>query len=201
MNPKVEWLLKRPRYQRLLMLASVVALVIVGFVFTLLLPLQDDLARYRTDRDDLERKLVNDRRIASNLPMFKAEYEKMVEQLDQALTELPNDKEIPTLLTSIASSAKENGLEVLYFKPGGETPKGFYAEVPVSLKLVGSYHQVASFFYDVGTLPRIVNLSNVAMGNATRKGSRLTLSVSCLATTFRFLSQAEQDQFNKKNKK
>ena len=170
MNPKVEWLLKRPKYQKVLMLLGVMAVIGALFVYLLYLPMQEELSRLNKQADELERKLVNDRRIAANLPVFKAEYEKMQVQLEQALTELPNDKEIPTLLTSIASTAKENGLEVLMFKPGVESPRGFYAEVPVSLRLVGSFHQVAKFFYDVGSLPRIVNLSNVDLGGAKDVG-------------------------------
>jgi type IV pilus assembly protein PilO len=192
MNPKVEWILKRPKYQRLLMLLGIMLIIAAIFVYLVYLPMQDDLSRLNKQSADLERKLVNDRRIAANLPVFKAEYEKMQLQLEEALTQLPNDKEIPKLLTSIASTAKENGLNVLYFKPGGETPRGFYAEVPVSLKLVGSFHQVAKFFYDVSSLPRIVNLSNVDLGGAKDEGGRLMLNISTLATTFRFLDKAEQ---------
>ncbi|PLY03587.1 MAG: pilus assembly protein PilO [Desulfuromonas sp.] len=198
MNPKVEWLLKRPRYQRGLMLAGVMAVVIGLFVYLMYLPLQDELTRLNEEDETLQRKLVNDRRIASNLPKFKAEYEKMVTQLDQALTELPNDKEIPKLLTSIAAAAKENGLEVQSFKPGSESKKAFYAEVPVSLNLTGTFHQVAMFFYDVGNLPRIVNLSNVKLGGSNKGAGKVRLSVNCLATTFRFLNPSEMSDKKKK---
>ncbi len=192
MNPRVEWFLKRPKYQRALMLVGVLLLVVVLFVYLFYAPLMAEHEKLVKQSDTLQAKLVNDRRIAGNLPIFKAEYAKMEENLEQALTELPNDREIPKLLTSIASSAKENGLNVLLFRPGGEQPKGFYAEVPVTLKLTGSFHQVARFFYSVGTLPRIVNISDVKMGGAEDLGGRLVLKVDCLATTFRFLSQAEQ---------
>lgn len=192
MNPRVEWFLKRPKYQRILMLLGAMALIVVLFVYLFYSPLMKEHEKLVKQSDKLQAKLVNDRRIASNLPIFKAEYAKMEESLEQALTELPNDKEIPKLLTSIASSAKENGLNVQMFKPSGEQPKGFYAEVPVSLKLTGSFHQVAMFFYSVGTLPRIVNISDVKLGGAEEQGGRLVLKIDCLATTFRFLSQAEQ---------
>ena len=99
-------------------------------------------------------KLVENRRIAANLPMFKAEYEKLKSQLDKALTELPDKKEIPSLLTNIGALARQQGLDVLRFKPSKEVVKGFYAEVPVELKLTGAYHDVAMFFDSVGNLPR-----------------------------------------------
>lgn len=188
MNPRIEWVLKRPRFQRVLMLAGVIAVILGLFVWLVFIPKQEEYARLIKKSSDLQVKLDADRRIAANLPKFKAEYEKMLAQLDQALTELPNGREIPKLITSISSRAKGSGLDVLSFRPGDEVPKGFYAEVPVSLKVEGSFHQVANFFYTVSKLPRIVNINEVKIGtkNSRDTGNDL-LSVDCLATTFRFL--------------
>lgn len=125
----------------------------------------------------------------------------MKRKLDRALAELPNKKEIPTLLTSIASLAKDNGLDVLQFKPGKEKPQGFYAEVPVSLKLVGSYHEVAMFAYDVSNLARIVNINNLKLDSPKMDGGRNVLSVECLATTFRFVEGGTAPEKKKRRKK
>ncbi len=191
MNPKVEWLLKRPRYQRVLMLVGTLVLIVGIFVWIFFLPKQEEYSRLLKQSSDLQLKLDSDRRIAANLPTFKAEYEKMLTQLDLALTELPNGREIPKLITSISSRAKGSGLDVLSFRPGSETPKGFYAEVPVSLKVEGTFHQLANFFYAVSKLPRIVNINNVKIGVKSGKGTGSnTLSVDCLAITFRFLENA-----------
>lgn len=187
MNPKVEWFLRRPAYQRALMLLAVMALVGVAFVFLLYLPKVEEYSTLQKQNEQVQSKLQEDRRIAANLPRFKAEYERMKEQLDQALTELPNEKEIPSLLTTIATLAKENGLDVLLFKPEKERPQGFYAEVPVSLKLLGSYHQVATFFYAVSDLPRIVNIGKVSISLGKSGAGSTQLAVDCLAVTFRFL--------------
>ena len=188
MNPRVEWVLKRPRYQRVLMLMGTLAIIVGLFVWLMFLPKQEEYANLLRRSADLQVKLNSDRRIAANLPTFKAEYEKMLAQLDQALTELPNGREIPKLLTSISSRAKGSGLDVLSFRPGSEVPKGFYAEVPVKLKVEGTFHQIANFFYAVSKLPRIVNINEVKIGSKTSQnaGSNV-LSVDCLATTFRFL--------------
>jgi len=197
MNPRLEKVLSLPRYQRVLMLCGVLVLIVVGFLYLMYLPEQEELSKFQKKNQTLEAKLREDQRIANNLPKFKAEYEKMKLQLDEALKELPNEKEIPTLLSSIASLAKDNGLDVLRFKPGKETTKGFYAEVPVELKLTGSYHQVGKFFYDVGNLSRIVNIGNVTL---SPKGSDdgMKLNVDCLATTFRFVDQPVTQVNNKK---
>jgi type IV pilus assembly protein PilO len=190
MNPRVENLLKLPTYQRALILCVVLLLIVGGFVYSFYLPKHEEYRQLLDTGATLQAKLEQDRRIARDLPKFEAEYQRMKLQLDEALTQLPNEKEIPTLLTNIASLAKEQGLDVLRFKPSGEVPKGFYAEVPVELKLSGSFHQLVLFFQSVGDLPRIVNLGNLAIGGAKATDGRTVLAVDCLATTFRFIESS-----------
>ncbi len=202
MNPNIEWILKRPGYQRLLMLLGVLALIVVLFVWLVFLPQMETYGKLIAQDATLKVKLDSDRRKADNLPRFKEEYNKMLAELDQALKELPNGRDIPELLTSISARAKESGLNVLTFRPGNETPIGFYAEVPVSLKLEGSFHQVANFFYAVSTLPRIVNINNVKIGKKTGgQSSGNMLSVDCMAVTFRFLEESVVKKEGKGTKK
>ena len=189
MDARIEKIFSLPFYQRMLILGAVLAVIIGLFVYLIYLPATDDLARYEQENQTLSAKLQQDQRIANNLPKFRAEYEKMKVRLDQALTELPNEKEIPTLLTNIAGLAKESGLEVELFKPGGEVTKGFYAEVPVRLKLKGTYHEVGTFAYQIGQLSRIVNLNDLSLTSPKMAEGRTLLSVDCKATTFRFLPQ------------
>jgi type IV pilus assembly protein PilO len=198
MNPTIEKILNLPLFQRVLILGGLLGLIVGGFVYAAYLPQTTELSELKETRGRLEAKLQEDQRIADNLPKFRAEFEKMQEKLDLALAELPNQKEIPTLLTNIASLAKDNGLDVLLFRPGGEINKGFYAEVPVQLKLVGSYHEVAMFFYHVGNMSRIVNINNLNMGGAKADGGRNLLAVDCLATTFRFIEGAQGQKGKKR---
>lgn len=192
MNPHLEKVLKLPLYQKALILLGLAVAIIAAFTWLLLLPKYNEFKGMVAENQKLDAKLLEDRRIASNLPRFKEEYEKMKARLDAALLELPNEKEIPNLLTNIASSAKENGLDVIRFKPGNETPKGFYAEVPVDLNLVGTFHEIAKFFYAVGDMSRIVNISNVNFSEAKLNDGRYLITINCLATTFRFISQGQQ---------
>lgn len=187
MNPRVEKFLKLPAYQRGLILCLILLLIVGAFVNFLYLPKHEEYQQVLENGATLQAKLEQDRRIARDLPKFEAEYQRMQQQLNEALTQLPNEKEIPTLLTNIASLAKDQGLDVLRFKPGGEIARGFYAEVPVELKLSGSFHQIALFFQSVGDLPRIVNMGNLTMGGAKTTDGRTLLTVDCLATTFRFI--------------
>jgi len=189
MDARVEKVLKLPFYQRVLLLGALMAVIIGLFVYLAYMPAMEELANLRQQNDSLSAKLQQDQRIANNLPKFQAEYEKMKQRLEEALLELPNEKEIPTLLTNIGGLAKESGLEIQLFKPQNEVPRGFYAEVPVTLKLVGSYHEMAMFAYRVGKLSRIVNLANVQLKGRGADAGRALLGIDCTAVTFRFLPQ------------
>jgi len=189
MIPKVEKLLKLPFYQRLLILAALVILVIGAFVWFLWLPEYEKLAEMDQDIVRLDSEYSQKKQIADNLPKFKAEFAKMEKLLEVALTQLPNKKEIPTLLTNLATLAKDNGLEVVSYTPRGEVNKGFYAEVPSSVDLVGTYHQIAEFAQAVGKLSRIVNLSNLDLSAPSVTGNTAELKIKCNVTTFRFVEQ------------
>lgn len=198
MDPRLEKVLKLPLYQRLLILVALMLVIAGLFVYLIYLPMREELAGLRQKDASLQSKIQEDQRIADNLPQFKAEFEKMEALLNDALTELPNEKEIPNLLTSITALAKESGLNVTLFKPGAEKPMGFYAEVPVELKMVGSFHEVALFSDAVAKLPRIVNINNLTLASPKDDGGRVLLAVNCLATTFRFIEGATAADAGKK---
>ncbi|NCP02325.1 MAG: type 4a pilus biogenesis protein PilO [Deltaproteobacteria bacterium] len=189
MDPRVENFMRRPVYQRVLVLVFLLVLLVFGFYYGLyegqLIEMENLGKRLTTS----EAKLAESRRIAANLPAFKAEYERLQAQLVDALSELPDSKEIPKLLRNIGKLAADQGLDVLNFTPAGEVNKGFYAEVPVDLKLSGAYHDVALFFDSVGNLPRIVNIGNLSMAQPKIEGGRTTLNISFRATTFRFIDK------------
>ena len=189
MNPKVEKILKLPLYQRLSILGIALLLVVACFVWLFWLPESDKLAELDQELKRVETELAQKQQIASNLPKFKEEFAKMERQLEKALKELPNEKEIPTLLTNLATLAKDSGLDVKKFQPLGEVPKGFFAEVPSNLVLEGSYHQIAEFAQAVGGLSRIVNLSNLNLKSPRTSGDKAILTITCKVTTFRFIEQ------------
>jgi type IV pilus assembly protein PilO len=156
------------------------------------MPKMDEYKGLVKKSEALQAEIVQKKSIADNLGRFREEYEKMQQRLEESLKELPNEKEIPELLTSIAAIANQNRLEVKKFLPGSETAKGFYAEVPVGLILTGLYHDIGKFFFDLSEMPRIVTVGNIKMkivgGKATEK---VLVSVDCQATTYRFLSAAQ----------
>ncbi len=201
MNSRVEKVLNLPAYQRVLIVVLVMVALAAGFYFLLYQAQLEQHSSLVKKRDAAQVQLQKNQKIANNLAVYRAEYEKMQVRLDEALGKLPLKKEIPNLLTSIGDLAKEKGLEILRFKPTGETIKDFYAEVPVTLKLAGSYHQAAAFFDAVSKMERIVNIQGLTLGGAKVVKGKTTLSVNCNAITFRFVENSTNPKGKKGGKK
>jgi len=189
MNPKIEKVLGLPAYQRFLILFVVIAAIVAAFYFMVYEELKVEQQRLEQQRESAQTVLQRNQRIANNLDAYRADYNNLLVQLEEALGELPLDKEIPTLLTKIASLAQEKGLDIVRFRPLAEVPKDFYAEVPVELRLAGSYHQAALFFDAVSKMERIVNIKGLKLGGAKEVDGRTALNIDCSAITFRFLGE------------
>lgn len=198
MDPRVDKLLKLPTKQKILLVVLVAVLEAAALVWFLYLPKHKELTGLKSELAKLQGEIDEKTRIANNLPKLKAEYDQLNLELAKALTELPNSKEIPSLLTSITSLGKNAGLDFLVFRPKPEAPKDFYAEVPVDIVISGSYYSVANFFASVANLPRIVNITNVAFTDIKSVSNRMMTKVTCLATTFRFLDKKEIKDDKKK---
>ncbi len=191
MDPNVEKVLKLPTKQKILILALVSIVEAAALVWFLYLPKHQELNVFTAELAKLQDEITDKTRIANNLPKLQKEYDQLNQELAQALTELPNSKEIPSLLTSITSLGKNAGLDFLTFRPRAEVPKDFFADVPVDIVVSGSYFSVANFFAAVANLPRIVNISNVVFTDIKSVNNRMMTKVTCLATTFRFLDKKE----------
>lgn len=198
MDPRVEKILKLPNKQKAALLFLILFLEGAAFFYGLQEPKYKQFKALQSHLNDLQNQIQENKKIADNLPKFKKEYEQLQKELEAALTELPNQKEIPTLLTSITNLGKGAGLDFLMFRPKPEEPKDFYSAVPVDIVVSGSFYNVANFFVAVGNLPRIVNINNVAVSDIKDVGGRTMMKVNCLATTFRFLEKKETKDDKKK---
>jgi type IV pilus assembly protein PilO len=125
---------------------------------------QVELTRLRAEAEQT-------RQIASQRPHLEQEVKLLEALLQRAVQQLPAEKEIPSLLKRVASLGQEADLDVTLFKPGSAVMKEFYAEVPVQLKVVGTYHDLGLLFERLGRLERIVNVADLAIRPAA-KGQR-----------------------------
>jgi type IV pilus assembly protein PilO len=129
--------------------------------------------------------------IAAGLDELKTRLQALDKSLEVAITLLPETREIPELLTQISQLGLSAGLEFRLFKPEPERPADFYAEVPVSLAILGAFHDLARFFDHLSKLSRIVNVTDIKINLAKGGGEAYTLTTNCLLTTFRFLDPQE----------
>ena len=182
---------KIPPKQKIFLTVLICLLVGVGYYYLYYKEASQKIATLQTKLAELESKIKEQEVIAKNLPSFQAEVRRLEDQLGLLLDQLPNSAEIPSLLKNVSDLGRESGLDFLKFAPRGETGKGFYAEIPVTISVTGEYHGFALFADKVSHLPRIVNLSDIVFSNPKAMGDdRRQVNVSCTATTFRFLEQA-----------
>lgn len=149
--------------------------------------------RDRTARlEDLEAQHAKKTRMAAQLESLRKEVKELDAKLKEAIAQLPDQKEIPDLLSTVSSLGRESGLEIILFRQRPEVLQDFYAEVPVEMLMRGTYVQLTEFFGKVGKLNRIVNVKDIAMKSPAVSEGRVVLSTSCSAVTFRFLSEDER---------
>jgi type IV pilus assembly protein PilO len=165
-------------------------------------PQQDELKVAKGELSKLTKELNESRAITRDLQKFKEQVEKLNEELKNALTQLPNEKEIPEILKNISSLGKESNLEFTLFRPKPEVPQQFYAQVPIELIALGTYHNIGIFFDKVSKLPRIINVVDFNMTrlkDAKGKGeSEIVLKTSCMINTYRFIEKKSEEKKSEK---
>jgi len=187
----LERLGKIPRSQRLILYGALYVILVVAYWGLLYLPKGSELDALKSERATLiEQKEQIEARVKDKA-LFEEQLKKLMADLQQALKELPNDREIPGLLKSISTMGKKVGLEVRKFAPLDERTKQYVAEVPVALEVEGSYHQVAMFFDRLSKMNRIVYVQDIEMTQPQERGGTVYLRVSGKAVTFRFLTDEE----------
>ncbi|HZY31132.1 MAG TPA: type 4a pilus biogenesis protein PilO [Candidatus Methylomirabilis sp.] len=130
-----------------------------------------ELDQARTEYFRLQAEAERTRRIASQRPVLEHELKLLEARLSRAVLQLPQEKEIPILLTRVARLGRETDLVVLLFRPGNPVAKEFYTEVPVQLKVIGKYHNLGTLFERLGRMERIVNVADLAI-RPSGKGHR-----------------------------
>ena len=132
---------------------------------------------------------------AAKLELYKEQLAEMEASFGALLRELPETTEVESLLVDVSQTGLAAGLEIKKFKPSAEEKKGFYAELPISLEVSGSYHQLATFISGIAALPRIVTISELKL-EPFDKGEDISdsgkLRMSATAKTYRYLQEDEQ---------
>jgi type IV pilus assembly protein PilO len=191
-NELLKQVLRLPRQQKIAVLAGLILFLLLVGYFYVYMPGGDKLARLTEEiegvRADRDRKRV----LSANLPKLQKELQEGEARLKAAMAQLPDRKEIPDLLSSLSTKARESGLEILLFRPRAENFQDFYAEIPVDIVVRGGFFNAVTFFDEVGKLNRLVNIDNIDLKSPKISGDQVILDISTLATTYRFLDEAER---------
>ena len=169
---------------RILILVSAILLLSGVFVYFVYIPKTKYIKETKAKIEDLDKQLTQAKVQRAKLPARQKEKEEVDLQFKEALKLLPNSKEIPSLLTKISELGNESELDIRVVTPKGEQGKDFYMEIPISIEVSGTFHNVAIFFDKVGHMERIMNIQNVSMKPVSELST--TLTVTCDAITYRF---------------
>lgn len=143
------------------------------------------LENTRKKEQDLKREFETKQAKAANLDAYRAQMKEMEESFGTMLRQLPSKTEVADLLVDITQTGLASGLEFELFQPRGENPREFYAELPISLRVTGTYHEFGEFVSGIAALPRIVTLHDIDINGQD------SLVMNATAKTYRYLDETE----------
>jgi len=180
---------------------AIVGLLIVVLVWVLFVSSKrDELTVLEQKEAELRADFEKKQGQAANLGPLKQQLAQMEQQLQQMLLQLPSKNEMPDLIVDISQTALATGITNELFQPGDEQPREFYAEKPIALRMVGSYHQFGAFMSGVASLPRVVIMTmhdislkpkGAAEGAAAGSVANGMLELSGTVKTYRYLDEEE----------
>lgn len=192
MNALLNPILERPAGQKIAILATLIVLLGALYFSFLYQPGADAIDKLVDGVEIARNEKAIKQQKASNLPKLQKDLQEWTVRLKEAVAQLPDSKEIPELLTNISAKAREAGLEILLFRPRAENFRDFYAEIPIDIVARGGFYNAVAFFDEIGKLNRPVNIDNIDFKNPKVSGDQVSLDISTLATTYRFLDEAER---------
>ena len=158
----------------------------------------DQLKQLEATESSLRSEFETKQGRAANLEPLKLQLAQMEQQLQQMLRQLPSKTEMPDLIVDISQTALATGIQSELFKPGPESPKEFYAEKPIALRMIGTYHQFGAFVSGVASLPRVVIMTMHDIQLRPQGGNEATgirpnsaLELAGTVKTYRYLDEEE----------
>jgi len=192
-----------PKQAKLVFCVLLALLIVVLSYLLVVRGMTDELEGLEQREVTLRQEFEKEQKRAVNLDPLKQQLAQMEQVLQQMLRQLPSKTEMPDLIIDVSQTALSSGLNNELFQPGAEVPKEFYAEKPIALRLVGSYHQFGAFVSGVASLPRVVILTMHDInlkpkggkgGISARSGA---LELSGTVKTYRYLDDTELEEQEK----
>jgi type IV pilus assembly protein PilO len=186
--------------QKLLIVVGLVVVIGGGYAFFGYMSRYNQIEQLKPKLATIQAELKKKKNISEQYARYKANMERIKQKLEIALKKLPTTEEMPSLLSSISADGNRVGLEFLLFKPQQEVKLDFYAEIPIEMRVLGTFHEVALFFDAVADLDRIVNIRSFKMEQPKDEEGRTITVTSCSAATFRYFTPEERKQIEEAKK-
>jgi len=159
------------------------------------------LENAKSKEEELKKEFETKQAVAANLNDYRKQMKDMEKSFGALLLQLPSKTEVAELLVDVSREGLKAGLEFELFKPGAEVVRDFYAEYPINIRVVGTYHQFGNFASGIAALPRIVTLHDLQItqqkkntkGKSSSSSSEAVLIMDATANTYRYLDQEELD--------
>jgi type IV pilus assembly protein PilO len=148
------------------------------------------LERAKAQEVELRASFEAKQRKAANFEAYKAQLQEIEQSFGTMLRQLPGKTEVPSLLVDISQTGLAASLDEKLFQPNPEMRKDFYAELPIRIRLIGSYHEIGQFVSDIAQLPRIVTLHDIEIKPDSDQPDELVLDLT--AKTYRYLDEDEE---------
>ena len=184
-----------PQQAKVVFCVLLAAFILIMAYLLLIRGKVDELRGLESQESTLRKQFEDEQGKAANLEPLRQQLAQMEQVLQQMLRQLPSKTEMPDLIIDIAQTALSSGLASELFQPGPETPKEFYAEKPIALRMLGNYHQFGAFVSGVASLPRVVILTMHDISLKPKEGKAITrggpLELSGTVKTYRYLDEQE----------
>jgi type IV pilus assembly protein PilO len=176
---------------------AVVALTALTYFFAIS-DLDEKIERQARQKRQLEVELAQKTADANNLNELLREMEQLETKLAEALTEMPEQKDIDELLTQLTDIGRRSGLEIMKVEPVGENADPQHGQLvnrlPIRMVVSGNYHEIALFMQEVANLRRIVSVQDIKLGQPKMRNDKVVLDTEFLATAFRFIPKSPAAQ-------
>jgi type IV pilus assembly protein PilO len=174
---------------KLAIMAAAVIVPLVGFYIGSYKPQNDQMKLLEGQKVGLLQTIRRVEGIASNIGKHRVDMAEAKLMFQKASNLLPQQQEIPALLTNISDLCSNSGLEILSFRPGSEVAKTFYAEIPLTINVQGAYHNVGVFLDKVSKMSRIVSVSSMGLSGPREDEGEMILTTNLQLETYRFVEK------------
>lgn len=179
-----------PLQGQLAALFGMVVLILLAAYFLVFSTVQDEIEQARLQEEQLRQTYIDKKRQASNLAALENQLKQIEVSFGTLLKQLPSKSEMDALLTEINQAGIGRGLQFELFRPAAEVKTDQMAELPIQIRLTGTYNELAAFVTDVSQLSRIVTIGDISLTPTDPKGSRLVMMAT--AKTYRALEAEEK---------